>query len=127
VGKWFTEVWVQTNNSAAPRIRVPLTVEIEPPLTVSPSMVGLGEVKVGKLAERKVIIRGVRPFRIVSIQGTDKELTVHDSTSETKAVHVLTVTLQPQNTGELQRTLRVVTDLPGEEAVEFNALAQVVK
>jgi Protein of unknown function (DUF1573) len=126
-GKWFTDVWVQTNNAASPRIRVPLTVEIEAPITVSPMSVGLGEVKAGNLVERKVIVRGVRPFRIVSVEGTDKELSVRDSTPESKAVHVLTVTLQPQHTGDLQRMLRVLTDLPGEEAVEFQAFAQVVQ
>jgi hypothetical protein len=125
-GKWFTDVWLQTNNPASPRIRVPLTVEIEAPLTVTPMTVGLGEVKAGKLAERKVIVRGVRPFRILGVQGTDNELSVHDSTNESKTVHVLTVTLQPQRPGELQRTLRVMTDLKGEETVEFNASAQVV-
>jgi len=30
VGKWYTEIWLKTNNPAMPRIRVPLTVEIEP-------------------------------------------------------------------------------------------------
>jgi hypothetical protein len=29
-GRWYTEVWLKTNNPAMPRIRVPLTVEIEP-------------------------------------------------------------------------------------------------
>jgi hypothetical protein len=125
-GKWFTDVWVQTNNPMSPRIRVPLTVEIEAPLTVSPGTVGLGEVKTGKVAERKVIVRGVAAFRIVSVQGTDKELTVRDSTSESKMVHVLTVTLQPENLGEVNRMLRVVTDMPGDEAIEFNAVAKVV-
>ena len=28
-GRWYTEVWLKTNNPAIPRIRVPLTVEIE--------------------------------------------------------------------------------------------------
>ena len=125
-GKWFTDVWLTTNNPASPRIRVPLTVEIEAPLTVSPVSVALGEVKAGKLAERKVIVRGVRPFRILSVLGTDKELSVRDSTSDAKTVHVLTVTLQPQEAGELQRVLRVMTDLKGEETIEFLAVAQVV-
>jgi hypothetical protein len=30
VGKWYTDVWLKTNNPAMPRIGVPLTVEIEP-------------------------------------------------------------------------------------------------
>jgi hypothetical protein len=125
-GKWFTDVWVQTNNPMSPRVRVPLTVEIEAALTVSPTTVGLGAVKAGKVAERKVIVRGVQPFRISGVQGMDKELTVRDSTNESQMVHVLTVTLQPHDPGEINRTLRVLTDLPGEEAIEFNAVAQVV-
>jgi hypothetical protein len=125
-GKWFTDVWLQTNNNGSPKIRVPLTVEIEAPLTVSPPTVGLGQVKAGKMAERKVIVRGVQPFRIVSVEGADKELTVQDSTNDSKTVHVLTVTLQPQTVGELLRTLRVVTDLKSDETIEFNASAQIV-
>jgi hypothetical protein len=125
-GKWFTDVWLNTNNPGSPRIRVPLTVEIEAPLTVSPPSVGLGEVKAGKLAERKVIVRGVRPFRILGVQGTDKELTVRDSTTESKMVHVLTVTVQTQRLGDINRTLRVQTDLTGGETVEFTTTGQVV-
>jgi hypothetical protein len=127
VGKWFTDLWVQTNNPSAPRIRLPLTVEVEAPLTISPATVGLGEVKAGKLAERKVIVRGERPFRILAVQGTDKELTVRDSNPESKNLHVLTVAFHPQRAGEVQRTLRVLTDLAGEEAVEFIAVAQVIQ
>jgi Protein of unknown function (DUF1573) len=125
-GKWFTDVWLQTNNQSSPKIRVPLTVEIEAPLTVSPMTVGLGEVKAGKIAERKVIVRGVQAFRILSVRGTDKELSVHDSTTESKTVHVLTVTVQAQQPGELLRSLRVVTDLKEEETIEFSASARVV-
>jgi len=126
VGRWYTDVWLKTNIPNMEQLRVPLTVEIEAPLTVSPVTVGLGEVKAGKIAERKVIVRGVRPFRILSVEGADKELSVHDSTSDSKTVHVLTVTLQPQQPGELLRRLRVMTDLKGEETIEFNASAQVV-
>ena len=58
VGKWYTDVWVKTNNPAMPRVRVPLTVEIEPSLTVNTTTVALGEVKVGETAERKLVVRG---------------------------------------------------------------------
>jgi hypothetical protein len=29
VGKWYTDIWLKTNNPAVPIVRVPLTVEIE--------------------------------------------------------------------------------------------------
>src|SRR5262249_48622896 len=36
VGKWFTDVWLTTNLDSLTKVRVPLTVEAESPLTVSP-------------------------------------------------------------------------------------------
>jgi hypothetical protein len=124
-GKWYTDVWLHTNNPSIPKVRVPLTVEIEATLSVSPENVGLGQVKVGAVAERKVIVHGAAPFQIKEIQGTDKELTVRDTTTGSKTVHVLTVTYRPTRAGELNRTLRIVTDLKTENTIEFTTRAQV--
>jgi hypothetical protein len=125
-GRWYTDIWLTTNNSSMPRVRLPLTVEIEASLTVMPSAVALGTVKAGTEAERKVIVRGVQPFRITGIVGTDGQLKVRDSTTGSKAVHVLTISLRSTKPGELSRTLRVVTDLEGENNVEFTAHAQIM-
>jgi Protein of unknown function (DUF1573) len=126
VGKWYTDLWLTTNNPATPRVRVPLTVDIESALTISPETVVLGQVKAGKEAERKVIVRGLQPFRITRIQGTDKQLAVRDSTPAAKEVHVLTVTLHGNQLGAVSRTFRVSTDLLGENDLEFTAQAQVI-
>jgi hypothetical protein len=37
VGKWFSDVWLKTNDGASPRVRVPLTVDIEPVVTAKSS------------------------------------------------------------------------------------------
>jgi hypothetical protein len=126
VGKWYTDLWLTTNNPASPRVRVPLTVEIEPALSVSPSTLALGQVKAGEETERKVIVRGAQPFRITSIKGTDDEVKVRDNTAEPKAVHVLTVTLRGSRPGDLSRTLRVITDLQEDSDIEFNARARIL-
>jgi hypothetical protein len=126
VGKWYTDVWLRTNNPALPKVRVPLTVEIEPALSISPALVNLGQLKPGTEEERKVIIRGIKPFRITKVEGTDDQLAVRDSTAESKATHVLTVTLKPRRPGELERTLKVLTDLKEDREVEFQAKARVV-
>jgi hypothetical protein len=126
VGKWYTDLWVKTNNPSMPRIRVPLTVEIESALSVSPGTVVLEQVKAGTEAERKVIVRGVKPFRITEIKGTSPEMSVQDSTADSKPVHVLTVTVKSARLGELNRKFRVLTDLPGEGDIEFSARATVV-
>lgn len=125
VGKWYSDVWLTTNNPATPRIRVPLQVEIESTLTVSPATVTMGQVKVGTQTQRNVIIRGVKPFRITTVKGTDAVLSVRGTSEDSKPVHVLTVTFQPQQAGEVERTLRVITDMREEGEIEFQARATV--
>jgi len=126
VGKWFSDVWLKTNNPALPRVRVPLTVEIEPALSINPASVVLGPVKSGGETERKIIVHSSEPFRITRIEGTDDLWSVQESSPESKPVHVLTVRLKGKNLGELTKTLRVLTDLKQEGDVEFQATAQVV-
>jgi hypothetical protein len=124
VGKWYTDVWLKTNLQAMPKVRVPLTVEIESALSIG--NVAFGQVKEGAEAERKTVVRGVKPFRITKVEGTDDEVTVRDSATDAKPVHVLTVTLKAAKAGDWSRTLKVVTDLGEEGEIEFEAKAQVV-
>jgi hypothetical protein len=126
VGRWYSDIWLKTNSPVMPRVRVPLTVEIESFLSVSPASVSLGQLKPGATAERKVIVRGTQPFRVLEVEGADAQLTVQDSTSESKTVHVLTVTFRPTKAGDLERTLRLKTDLKEDGAIDFQARAQVV-
>jgi hypothetical protein len=125
VGKWYTDVWVKTNNPSIPQVRVPLTVEVESTLSVSPEGVSLGDVALNSESERRVIVRGNKPFKIKAIQGTDEEVAVHDSSEESKPIHVLTIKLKGAKAGAIDRTVKVVTDLPEEGQVEFHVNGQV--
>lgn len=125
-GKWYTDVWLKTNHPAMPKLRIPVTVEVEAALSVSPSTVSLGKVKAGVESNHQVMIRGVRPFRITGISGTDTQLHVRPTNNESKAVHILTVTLNPRDVGELSRIIRVETDLKTNGDIEFRAQADVV-
>jgi hypothetical protein len=127
VGKWFTDIWLSTNNPATPRVRVPLTVEVQAALSLSPSAVILGQVKVGEQTERKIIVRGARPFKVVGVKGADSQWTVHNSSQASKTVHVLTVSLKATRPGEINRTIKVVTDLEEDNEIEFQAQALVEK
>jgi hypothetical protein len=126
VGKWYTDVWVKTSNPSIPRVRVPLTVEIEPPLTVNFTTVNLGEVKVGAAAERKLVVRGDRPFKITAVKGTDDVVEVKNAGDDSKEQHVLVVRLKGGKPGDVNRTLKIVTDIKDEGEVEFRAKGTVV-
>src|SRR6185369_16624212 len=57
VGKWFTDVWLTTNVTSLTKMRIPLTVEVESPLTVSPGLLALGTVKTNEDVQRRVVVR----------------------------------------------------------------------
>jgi Protein of unknown function (DUF1573) len=127
VGRWYTDVWLKTNSAEIPQIRVPLTVEIESALTVSPEAVTLGQVAVNGESERRIILRGAKPFKITEVKGADDQLVVRDSTEESKPVHVLTVKFKAGEPGNLSRKLKIITDLPEDGEVSVHVSAQVTK
>jgi len=126
VGKWYTDVWVKTNNPLMPKVRVPLTVEIQSALSVSPPSVVLGQAKVGQQTERKIVLRGVKPFKINGVVGSDDQMTATVSSDESKPVHVLTVKLKGKQPGEINTTFKVITDMQEEGEIEFKAKAEVL-
>jgi hypothetical protein len=127
VGRWYTDVWLKTNNPEIPQIRVPLTVEVESALSLSPEAVTLGQVPVDGEGERRVILRGVKPFKITEIKGADDQLAIRDNTQEAKAVHVLTVKLKPAAPGDVSRNLKIVTDLAEDNEIDLQVNAQITK
>lgn len=126
-GKWYTDVWVTTNSPTMPKIRIPLTVEIQSALSVSPNTILLGKVQAGTETVRKIIVRGVQPFKILSIKGADKQLTVFGDTSQERTIHVLTVTFRPNQVGQFDRTLYIQTNLDEDNFIDFNTRAFVTQ
>jgi hypothetical protein len=124
-GKWITEVWLHTTHPFIPRIRVPVTVEIEPLLRVSPANVRLSVVEAGGLGRGKVLIQGAKPFEITTVKGTDGIWSIHDDTPGKATLHVLSVSVLGAHPGSLTHSFRVVTDLASDSAVEFQAQAVV--
>jgi hypothetical protein len=127
VGKWYTDVWLNTNNAGTPRIRLPLTVDVEPALSLSPATAAFGSLTTGGEAERRVILRGPQPFHIKEVKGTDDNVSVvTGDAKEARPVHVLTVKVKAGGAGELSRTLTIVTDLPGDNSTTLPIKATVV-
>ncbi len=124
-GKWFTDVWITTNNPASPKIRVPLTVEVQSALSVSPTSLLLGKVKPNTVKVQKIIVRGVEPFKITGVKGTDKQLEVTGDNSQNLNMHVLTVNFRPSEAGQFTRTLIIQTDLKEDNMIDFTTRAYV--
>jgi len=126
VGKWDTTVWLVTDNPVLPRLQIPLTVEVGPALKISPASAALGQVKRGTEARRTFIIRADQPFRIVAVKGTDAQIQVEEGVQASTAVHLLKMTFQASSPGVVLRTIYIVTDLPGENRIDFEVTAEIV-
>ena len=126
VGKWFTDVWVRTTNPGLGRLRIPLMVEVEPALAVSPSPVQFTEVKVGGKVEQKIMVKGNKPFRVTGVKGIDKQWRVEATTDEARPVQVLNIVFRPQEAGTIDRTITLITDLTGENEIPLPVRAKVI-
>ena len=126
VGKWFTDVWVQTSNPSMPKLRIPLTVEVQPSIAVSPTGVQFNDVKVGGKAEQKVLVRAEKPFKILEIKGAEDGVKVESKLGEAKTVHILNFTYEPSKPGEMNKTLKIITD-GGESEVLIPVRALAIK
>ncbi len=129
VGKWYSDVWIETSNPSMPRIRVPLTVEVQPALVLSQSNIDFGTLSLQTVKdqkiERKVMIRGTKPFQILAIEGASASIQL-DKTSGSKAIHVLTIKLKPSKEMDLNDKLTIVTD-SGESSLHLAIHAKVIK
>jgi Protein of unknown function (DUF1573) len=58
-GKWFTDVWLRTNQAGLPKIRIPLNVEVESPSS-TPRAVTWNDTKVPPSGARTIGARGTK-------------------------------------------------------------------
>jgi hypothetical protein len=116
VGKWYTDVWVKTNTGS--KIRLPLTVEVEPSLTITPGAIAFDAAKVGQPIKKSFVVKGSQPFKIVDIKGGDGVIQASAASNEAKATQLVTVTFTPDHAGDFDKKLEIITDLKDEGKVD---------
>lgn len=128
-GLYREEIRILTNDRESPTLPVLVTAEIRGELSASPALLTMGRISSAQPVQGRYLIRGVKPFAIAGIegQGDGFELTAAEPNAR-KTLHVVTLTYHPEkgtSRGDLRKTFRVLTDLPGEPALELNAAVQV--
>ncbi|MGE3804313.1 MAG: DUF1573 domain-containing protein [Gemmataceae bacterium] len=123
-GNHHWEINLKTNDPASPLVAVLVEANIRASLDVVPATVSLGNPTPGNLIERKIVVRGNKPFRIESVAGVSDELKVDFPTAEAP-VHVVTVKCQPTTLGEFRRQLQIKTNYEGESVVSVTIVGTV--
>jgi hypothetical protein len=118
------EVLLKTNDPASPVVPILVEANVQASLTIAPSTVAFGTVRLGETVTRRIQIRGNKEFRIQSIAGLGDDITV-ELPATAASVQVITLKYQPRQAGELRRQLTIQTDLSdqasGTVAVEGTA------
>jgi hypothetical protein len=114
------DVYLKTNDPASPLVAVLIEANVQAPLSVTPSSFNLGTVRRNSPLVRRVVLRGSRPFRVLSVEGIGKEegVTLNTPLSPNESV-VQTVLFKCQFTsaGEIQRVLKIKTSLQDDPVV----------
>ena len=109
-GNWMSDIYLETSNAAVAKLRVPVTVNVTAQFAAKPEVVSFGDVKMGSASEQTVTIQSATPFKILSVKGTDEQLSVKVDKDVAQAVHTVTIAASPRATGGFTRTVEIVTD-----------------
>jgi hypothetical protein len=113
-----------TNDPASRLLPVPYEVMVQAPLMASQDRVQFGPARAGEPVERRLILSGARPFRIVGVDGEADGLRVEYGPAAAMR-QILAIKFQPTQPGPVQRTLTIKTDLDGGASTSVRVEATV--
>jgi hypothetical protein len=122
------EIRLLTNDPETANIPIPVTAIIRGDLVASPSMLALGRLTSASEVQGRFLVRSSKPFSIVAVEGSGDGFSVAPPEPTKATAHILTVIYKPEEgrtRGDIRRTFRVVTDLPGEPPLDLVASCHV--
>jgi len=115
-----------TNDSRSSQIPVLVEGRVLPGITVSPTALFMGVVQPGQKVTKQLVVKGKKPFRILSVSCDDKSFRFDTSKQNTaKELHLIPVTFEAGvDAGKVVKTIRIKTD-QGEMTPELAAYAVI--
>ncbi|HUT11400.1 MAG TPA: DUF1573 domain-containing protein [Thermoguttaceae bacterium] len=104
---------LRTNDRYSAQVPVLVEGQVQAGITVSPSSLFMGVVEPGQKVTKRLVVRGKKPFRILSISCDDESFQFDASAGNVaKPVHIVPVTfVAGADTGKVVKTIRIETDL----------------
>jgi hypothetical protein len=115
-----------TNDERNPRIPLHVAGRVVPEISVAPAPLVFGEVSRGEQISKRVIVRGKKPFRIVSVDSDEKsfQFKTDDQASDRHIIEI--VFAANRDAGHVKQTIRIATDLGESYHATLTAHATVV-
>ncbi|MDA1050554.1 MAG: DUF1573 domain-containing protein [Planctomycetota bacterium] len=110
-GYFQDQLDIVTDDARLQSIPVLVQGSVVSPLTVSPAALILGNLEPGQTVKKRLIVRGKRPFRILSIDCEDGCFTFEPPSDESKQLHFVPVTFKADSAGVVSQRITIKTDL----------------
>jgi hypothetical protein len=125
-GYFNDQLVLVTNDEQNPRIPIHISGRIVPQISVAPEPLVLGDVPFGQQVSKKFIVRGKKPFRILSIHCDEEsfQFNVDDQPSERHVVEI--VFDAKKDVGKVKQLIHITTDLGEKAQTTLTAYATVV-
>ena len=118
---------IGVSDSASPTIPVSVSANVQSAVTVSPSIVNLGQVRAGAVVTKKVLVRSARPFKLGTLKASKDELSASPDLDETRPSHFVSLTFKaPTRPGPYNAVFEIETDLKDEPPARLMTFANVV-
>jgi hypothetical protein len=126
-GPFHEHLMLITDDSRLRQVPVPVNGRVVSGITVTPQSLFMGVARPGQKLSKTIVVRGKKPFRILSIE-CDNEAFRFDTSGEhvEKEVHVIPVTFTADgnSTGKIANKIRIQTD-DGSEPPALSAFAVI--
>jgi hypothetical protein len=125
IGYLKDQLQLSTNDQRAKQFPVIVEGLIVSDLTVSPAALMLGNVQPGQTITKQIVVKGLKPFKIVDIHCDNPAFTFQPS-ADAKSVHLVPVTFQAgREVGKIAGNIEIVTDLGENKTAQLTVLGQV--
>jgi len=117
-----------TDDSKSRSVSLPVEGRVVSPLTISPASLFLGVLKPGQKAEKRLVVRGNKPFRILSVKCDDVSFEFEEPAVVSKTLHFVSVEYTAgEGSGKVTRKIEIETDLGDGLCAECTATATVAE
>jgi hypothetical protein len=116
------EIRLITNDPETGSIPIQVNAQIRGELSAKPGLLNLGRVSSAGGVQGRVLLTASKPFSIVSVSGDGDGFHAAPVENSQKTVHMVAISFRPEETttrGDLRRSFRIQSDLPGEPPVNI--------
>jgi Protein of unknown function (DUF1573) len=124
-GSWMSDLTLTTNAPGIEKMRVPVTVNVEPKIAATSADVGA--VAVGGLKSVDVTLSGKEPFKVLEVKGAEGGVSVTPKTDGARLQHTLKVDVKADAAGALKKDITIKTDNKDQPEVIVQVSATVTK